>query len=51
MVLGLPLTIYSLFCYIKSNNIGDLDSIYNTLYAFSMILWATIFVEKWKNNE
>ena len=51
MLLGLPLTIYSLYCYMKSSKIGDLDSIYNTLYAFSMILWSTIFVEKWKNNQ
>ena len=51
MVFGLPLTIYSLFFFIKSSNIGDLDSIYNTLYAFLMIFWSSIFVEKWKNNE
>jgi len=51
MIFGLPLTIYSLFVYIKSSKIGDLDSIYNTLYAFLMIIWSTIFVKKWKNNE
>jgi len=51
MIFGLPLTIYSLFIYIKSSKIGDLDSIYNTLYAFLMIIWSTIFVKKWKNNE
>jgi len=51
MIFGLPLTIYSLFIYIKSSKIGDLDSIYNTYTQFLMIIWSTIFVKKWKNNE
>lgn len=51
MIIGLPLTAFNFYNYVKSNKIGELDSIYNTIYAFSMIFWSTIFVEKWKNNE
>ena len=51
MIFGLPLTVYTLFRFMISNDMGELDSIFNTLYAFIMIIWSTIFVEKWKNNE
>jgi hypothetical protein len=54
-ILGIALTVYQSYKYFnlpkKDRTITNfLDTEYNAVYGIIVAMWATVFVESWKNN-